>query len=158
MRIFLVTALLALTACQAQRTLIVTSEPTGAFVRVDGVAYGTTPAKIPFLHYGTRRVSLDLDGYLSHSEVIRLQPPWYGYFPLDFLTEILIPVGWRDRHKVGAVLQVGDGKIAPPDLEDVLRRAEDLRRAGPAGPKSSPREAEGAAQSEPPATQAPETR
>ena len=32
MRIFLVIALLALTACQAQRTLVVTSEPAGAFL------------------------------------------------------------------------------------------------------------------------------
>ena len=135
MRIFLVIALLALTACQAQRTLVVTSEPPGASVRLDGVDHGTTPATIPFLHYGTRRVSLDLQGYLSHSEVIRMQPPWYGYFPLDFLSEILFPVGWKDEHRVNAVLQVGEGTIPPPDIEDVLRRAEDLRRAGPAGPK-----------------------
>ena len=134
MRILLVAALLALTACQAQRTLVVTSQPPGALVRVDGIDYGATPVEIPFLYYGTRRVSLNLDGYLSYSEVIKMQPPWYGFFPIDFFSEILLPVGWKDRHEVNAVLKLGEGTIPAPELADVLERAEELRRAGPEGP------------------------
>lgn len=131
----LAAALLLLAACQAQRTLVVTSEPPGASVRVDGIDYGATPADIPFLHYGTRRVSFNLPGYLSHSEVIDMHPPWYGYFPIDLISEILVPWGWRDVHKVHANLEPGQGTIPPPDLADVLERAEELRRAGPEGPR-----------------------
>ena len=135
----LAAALLLLAACQAQRTLVVTSEPEGAFVRVDGIDYGETPAEIPFLHYGTRRVSLNKDGFLSHSEVLDMRPPWYGYFPLDLITEILVPWGWKDVHEVHAILQPGQGTIPPPDLANVLERAEELRRAGPEGPQRAQR-------------------
>jgi len=142
MRIPLVLALSLLGACQAQRLLVVTSEPPGAAVRLDGVDYGTTPVEIPFLHYGTRRVSLNLDGYLSDSQVIVVKPPWYGRFPIDLVSEILIPVGWKDVHQVHAVLKPGRGAIPPPDLAGVLERAEELRRAGPTGPQQRRSEAE----------------
>ena len=128
----------AASACQAQRTLVVTSEPDGAEVRLDGRNVGTTTVEIEFEHYGTRRVTLYLDGYLNHSEVIEMHPPWYGRFPLDLFSEVLIPVGWRDRHAVHATLEAGLSVISAPELRSVLERSEELRRAGPDGPTPVP--------------------
>ncbi len=125
---------LASTACQARRTLTVTSQPGGAEVRLDGRHMGTTPVEIEFQHYGTRRVALYLDGYVSHSAVVELRPPWYGRFPFDLLSEVLVPVGWRDGHALHATLEEGQSAISVPQLQSVIERSEELRRAGPEGP------------------------
>jgi hypothetical protein len=121
--------------------LIVTSEPPGARVLLDGTEIGHTPLAETFQHYGTRRLTYYLDGYLTHSEVIEMEPPWYGRFPLDIISEILIPLGWRDEHPHHAILVRGSSTIDEPDLESVLSRAETLRTAGPEGPRQeAPRE------------------
>ena len=137
-RLFLALALVpALLSCQAKRLLVVTSEPPGARVLLDGTELGHTPLTEPFLHYGTRRLTYYLDGYLTHSEVIEMRPPWYGRFPLDIVSEILLPLGWRDEHPYHAELELGHSRIAEPDLESVLRRSDTLRTAGPEGPRSA---------------------
>jgi len=128
-------AALGLSACQAKRLLIVTSDPPGAQVLLDGVELGTTPLEEPFVHYGTRRLTFYLEGYLTWSDVVAVKPPWYGRFPFDLVSEILVPMGWRDEHRYHAELEQGRGKIDEPDLESVLRRADTLRTAGPEGPR-----------------------
>jgi hypothetical protein len=133
----LVALALGLGACAVRRELVLTSEPDGAEVRIDGEPAGRTPLKVPFDHYGTRRFTFYLDGYVTDSQVVDIAPPWYGYFPLDIVSEVLLPFGWRDRHRVHADLLPGTGAIPPPDLESVLERAEQLRRAGPEGPVPS---------------------
>ena len=130
----LLAGVLVASACQAQRSLRITSVPSGAQCRVDGEILGTTPVELKFVHYGGRRVTLYLEGYLTDSRVVELSPPWYGYFPFDILSEVLIPVGWQDRHQLQVVMQPGLDTISEPDLQSVLDRAESLRRAGPEGP------------------------
>jgi hypothetical protein len=127
-------SLLLIGACQARRSLLVTSVPPGAQCRLDGELQGPTPVEIPFEHYGRRRVTLYLDGYLTDSRVVDLRPPWYGYFPFDILSEVVLPVGWRDQQRVHVVLEPGMDTIPEPDLQSVLERAESLRGAGPEGP------------------------
>jgi len=117
-----------------RRELVITSEPEGAEVRVDGEPTGRTPLRLPFDHYGTRRFTFYLDGYVTDSQVVEVSPPWYDVFPLDIVSEILLPFGWRDRHEIHSQLRPGTGAIPPPDLTSVLERAEALRRAGPEGP------------------------
>jgi len=125
---------LALCACAVQRELVISSQPEGAEVRLDGESVGRTPLRIPFEHYGTRRFTFYLDGYVTDSQVVEISPPWYGIFPLDIVSEVLVPLGWRDRHRIHADLQPGTGAIAAPDLESVFARAAALRNAGPEGP------------------------
>ena len=112
-----------------------TSEPPGAEVRLDGQNVGNTPLELPFQHYGIRRLTLYLDGYLTHSEVIEVAPPWYGRFPIDLFSEVVVPVGWEDVHRIDARLDPGRDTIPEPDLTSVLDRAELMRRAGPDGPR-----------------------
>jgi hypothetical protein len=153
-----------LASCRAQRELIITTEPPGAEIRLDGILLNEkTPARIPFKDYGVRRVTLYLEDHLSYSEAVDLRPPWYGYFPLDFISEILIPIGWHDRHKLNVQLTPGDARIEAPDLLGVMQRAEDLRRAGPDGPsrahaqraRTLPRETTGATPAETPSAPQP---
>ena len=134
----LLLALLALPACAARRTLTITSDPAGAEVRIDDVIVGQTPLVLPFFHYGTRRVTFYRPGYLTQSFEVDVEPPWYARFPVDFVTEIFVPVGWRDDHRIHADLRGGDEVRALPALRSVLERAEVLRRAGPLGPRALP--------------------
>ena len=124
----------ALCACQTQRVLRVTSEPSQCEVRLDGVRVGSTPCEVPFDAYGMRRVTLYRDGYRTYSRVVDIAPPWYGRFPIDILTEVLVPFGWRDVHDVHASMIKGQSVLLEPDLNAVLDRADSLRRAGPEGP------------------------
>jgi hypothetical protein len=125
-------------ACAAQRTLVIDSLPQGAEVRLDNQRLGTTPVEHEFLHYGARRITVFREGYRLHSERRELRPPWYGRFPIDFVSEVLLPFGWRDRKIFVYVLEPERGEVEEPDLAPVLQRAERLRRAGPEGPLPEP--------------------
>ena len=144
-------------SCQARRELLINSDPPGAQIRLDDTLLKEkTPASIPFKDYGVRRVTLYLDGYVTYSEAVHVSPPWYGYFPLDLFSEIVIPVGWHDRHRLRVKLVPGDTLVKSPDLVKVMQRAEDMRHAGPQGPqlkqkevRTLPRESTGAGEPAP---------
>lgn len=142
---FLVPALSALAACglgagcAAERKLIVISEPPGALVRLDDTIVGTTPYETLFDAYGTRRVTLYRRGYRTQSERVVLEAPWYAVFPLDYISEVLVPIGWEDVHRVEITLEPEGGAVTMPDLTPVLERAESLRLAEPTGPRPLPR-------------------
>ena len=126
------------TACRAQRTLTIDSEPPGAQVRLDEDIVGETPVTVSFEHYGTRRVTLSKEGYRTVSRRVAVEAPLYGRFPLDLASEVLFPVGWEDHHRVFLRLAPGVDAVPAPDLRSVLARAEALRRAGPEGPRILP--------------------
>lgn len=130
------TLLLALPCfgCRAQRELRIRSEPPGAMVRVDDTVVGRTPLALPFEHYGVRHVSVYLEGFRTASRDVRLKTPWYSVFPLDLVSEVLLPFGWADSHVVEFELEPEVGYVSEVEFRDVLERAETLRRAGPAGP------------------------
>ncbi|MBL8859664.1 MAG: PEGA domain-containing protein [Planctomycetes bacterium] len=131
----------ALAGCAAQRELTIDSTPPGALVRLDDMVVGVTPFKTSFEAYGTRRVTLYLEGYRSQSRLVEIKPPWYAHFPLDVISEVLLPFGWRDRHEVALVLVAEDSALSMPDIDPVLQRAESLRLAEPTGPRPLPAKA-----------------
>lgn len=128
----------ALAGCAAQRELTIDSTPQGALVRLDDMVVGVTPFKTSFEAYGTRRVTLYLDGYRSQSRLVEIKPPWYAHFPLDVISEVLLPFGWLDRHEVALELVAEDSALSMPDIDPVLQRAESLRLAEPTGPRPLP--------------------
>jgi len=109
-----------------ERLLAIHSDPPGAAVYVDGEKVGTTPCEVHYTWYGTRLVVLELRGFsLVHQEVV-LAAPWWQWIPMDFITEILVPITIRDRLSVSYALEP-----APVSLEEVntvLDRAEELRK------------------------------
>jgi hypothetical protein len=52
--------------------LVVSSEPSGARVTVNGIGWGTTPIRIKYLPLGDKEVRLTKDGYLSQERSVRL--------------------------------------------------------------------------------------
>jgi len=125
-------------SCQADKRLWIESEPAGAAVRLDRKLVGTTPYSTKFVHYGTHRLSLQLDGYESYERDLLVSPPWYARFPLDFFSEVLFPIGWED-HKVARVDLVPTPKrVEGEEFERVRARAEAFRTAGGEPPKHLP--------------------
>ena len=129
---------MACCACAAQRTLRIESDPPGALLRIDDRIVGVTPYTEEFFDYGTRRLTLYADGYHSTSRIVELDPPWYARFPIDILSEVIIPWGWKDPHTVRVSLEAVKGEVTVPDLNAVLERAQALRLAGPDGPSQLP--------------------
>jgi hypothetical protein len=130
--------------CAAHRELAIDSDPPGASVRLDQQLVGVTPYLTEFESFGTRRVTLYRPGYRTWSNAVKLRAPWYARFPFDFFSEVLFPVGWTYRKDVRVTLEPESGPVTTPDLQAVLDRAEELRKAGPEGPrrKAAPPEPE----------------
>ncbi len=122
-------------ACAVKRELVITSDPPGALVRLDDTVVGTTPYSTRFEAYGSRRVTLYHPGYRTFSTVEKIKPPWYGRFPFDVFSEVLLPFGWSDRHERDYTLVAESGTLTRPDLDAVLKRAQALRLAEPTGPR-----------------------
>ncbi len=54
--------------------LVVTSQPAGARVTVNGIGWGQTPITIRHVEFGPKRVRLTLQGYISQERVVSLGP------------------------------------------------------------------------------------
>jgi hypothetical protein len=126
------------TGCAVHRELVVVSDPPGATVRLDQQMVGFTPYSTEFEAFGTRRVTLYRQGYRTWSESIPIEAPWYALFPFDLFSEVLLPFGWTYTKKVEVTLEPQSGPVTAPDLEKVLEQAEQLRKAGPEGPRRQP--------------------
>ena len=57
-----------------EANLIVESDPAGARVTVNGVGWGETPITIRHLEFGSKRIRLTLQGYVSQERVVQLGP------------------------------------------------------------------------------------
>jgi hypothetical protein len=97
-----------------ERLLQVRSDPPGATVHINGFEVGKTgetPLEYQFTYYGTfdviarKEVSVAEENYYSHRELVHVSPPWYQVFPLDFVSEMLIPWTIRDVHTVEIQLE-----------------------------------------------------
>ncbi|MBI2870918.1 MAG: PEGA domain-containing protein [Candidatus Omnitrophica bacterium] len=71
------------------RTLYVKSSPPGAAITVNHELKGTTPLTLPFDYYGTYRLRFELEGYEPLEVKEKIKGPWYDWFPIDLVTEIL---------------------------------------------------------------------
>jgi hypothetical protein len=108
-----------------QRRMTIRSNPPGALVYVDDYQLGTTPVSHDFVYYGTRKIRLVKDGYETLTVRQPFPVPWYEIFPLDFVTENIIPWEIRDERVVD--LQMQPAASTPAEL--VVARAEQVRLA-----------------------------
>lgn len=126
-----------------ERRLIVRTDPPGARVEVDGVDRGESPATIPFVHYGTRRVVLRLDDHRTRAALVETNPPIWQIFPLDFVTDVLLPLPLVDEHAPDPFrLDPLPVEGAPSEEEDralVARGAAELREAARENSEDAPR-------------------
>lgn len=124
-----VCALILSTGC-VQRRLIVRSNPPGALVYVDNNEIGMTPVSVDFTYYGARQIRLVKDGYETLKDQVRISPPWYQYVPIDFVVENLVPLEIDDHRHL--TYQLEPQLVTPND--QLLNRAEELRRGNPGAP------------------------
>ena len=110
------------------RTMFVDSDPPGATVWLDGERSGTTPYEAPIPAYGTRHLELDLEGYERLSTDLDLYTPWYQYWPIDFIANLLWPWGVVDDRRFAFTLQP-----AVPAADDWAAAEEAARRANAVG-------------------------
>ena len=119
-------ALLLLTVSQGcvSRSMTIKSEPVGARLYLDGKYLGETPVTVKFKDYGTRGIRLEKKGMQTLRRHIKVTAPWYQIFPLDFLSEMVLPHNFEDEHEFSF-------SLATPDQEkkDLLRRANKKRKA-----------------------------
>lgn len=122
--IFAVLAAVAAGGC-VQRRMTIRSNPPGALVYVDDYQVGTTPVSHDFVYYGTRKIRLVKDGYETLTVRQPFPVPWYDIFPLDFVTENLVPWEIRDERVVDLAMQPA-AAVSP---DEVVARAEQSRLA-----------------------------
>jgi len=106
-----------------ERVLSIRSQPSGAEVWINGEKAGETPLEHPFTFYGTVGIVVRYPNHHSAHVTKELEAPWYLRFPLDFVTEVLIPIPIRDAHEVDIELEA----IEPIDSSVALERAETRR-------------------------------
>lgn len=118
-----------------RRRLTVRTSPPGAVISVDNQLIGTSPAASSFTYYGTREIRIEKDGYRTETVKRTINPPWYQYPILDFVSETLWPWEIRDERII-------DVELVPETLEpaeNVLMRADQLRSQSRAGVVTAPR-------------------
>jgi len=92
------------------RILEIRTDPPGARVFIEGKEIGTSPAEFTFDHYGERDLLItcatqddETIHYAPVREKIDISCPWWGYFPIDFLVDVL-PFTVTDRQEISYTL------------------------------------------------------
>lgn len=114
--------------------MTIRSNPPGARVYVDDYDVGITPVSTSFTYYGRRKIQLVKDGYETLTVIQPVWPPWYEVPPLDFFSENLVPGELRDQRVLDYQLRP---QVVVP-TEQLLGRAEQLRRGVQAGVPNRP--------------------
>jgi len=124
MRVVLLAVLLVLAGGCVEREIQLRSTPSGADAYIDAERVGATPCSVPFDFYGTREVELRKEGYQVVREFARVSPPVYERFPLDFFSEVVLPLRLKD-------VQVFEYTLEPlppgEEGEELYERAKEFR-------------------------------
>ena len=131
--------LLVLASGCVRRIVTFDSQPQGAEVYFGRKLVGETPCEHEFFYYGTHYLELAKEGYANLQTTVKLSGPFYQYFPLSFISELLIPWEITDQHSFSYKLEAGESKkpiISPiaqpqpplptPRLERIPERQQEL--------------------------------
>jgi hypothetical protein len=110
------------TGC-VDRRFVVSSDPPGAVVYRNGQALGAAPADDYFVYYGKYHFTLVKDGYQTLQVDQDVPAPWYEFFPLDFITENLVPWRITDARRFEYHLE----PVAQPRPDQLLIDSQTLR-------------------------------
>ena len=118
-------ALTLSTAGCVRRTMTFNTDPQGALVFLNDAEVGRTPVSVDFTYYGDYDIVYRKQGYQTVSTNHRIKAPWYQVFPLDFVSEVLIPTEFHDQHDIPVTqLEVE----TEPDLDAIVARAREMRK------------------------------
>jgi hypothetical protein len=105
-----------------EREMKITSEPTGALVKISDREVGRTPVTLPFTWYGDYDVQITLDGYKSIRTNAEIAPPWYEVPPLDLFSH-MAPWTYRDERFLHYDLE----KLPEITDEQLIKQAKEMR-------------------------------
>lgn len=119
----------AIIACAAisgctSRTIVVTSDPPGALVTLNGVEVGATPVEVGFRYYGQYDLRMRKEGYQPLTAAPWANAPWYEYPPIDFL---LLPFPLETRVKWH--YQLEPTSVEQNASDALIERGQQMRRA-----------------------------
>ena len=119
----------AIIACAAisgctSRTIVVTSDPPGALVTLNGVEVGATPVEVGFRYYGQYDLRMRKEGYQPLTAAPWANAPWYEYPPIDFL---LLPFPLETRVKWH--YQLEPASVEQDASDALIERGQQMRRA-----------------------------
>lgn len=77
-----------LTGC-VERTITITSDPSGALVHLNDEEVGRTPVTVPFTFYGTYDVRLEAEGYQPLWTAQEADAPWWEFPGPDLVAEAI---------------------------------------------------------------------
>ncbi len=101
----------------AQRTLDISSEPSGALVYLNGEEVGRTPMRVDIDDYGDYDVVLRKEGYQTLKTHQRLKTPLHMLPPFDLVSEML---GVRDKRAWTFTMAAQEAQAA--DAEELVAR------------------------------------
>ncbi len=110
------------TGCTS-RAVTVTSLPSGAEVSINRRVIGKTPIRVNYTHYGSYRIEVRKDRYDPKIKKEKLSPPVYGYDPIAFVADNVLPARINDETSLHYVLQ----PVQEMDREALLARATKAR-------------------------------
>ena len=120
--LFSVAAVTLVTTGCVQRTIQITSEPSGALVYLNDEEVGRTPLTVPFMFYGTYDVRIERDGYDALWTDRQAKAPWWEAPGPDLIAEAIpnnhVELQWH--------FQLNPTPIH--DEENLIQRAHDLRQ------------------------------
>lgn len=131
---------LAAAGCATERTLEITTSPSGADIWVDGVKQpGGTPARLSFAHYRYFTVRIEKPGYAPIATEIDIESQIDGYPLIDLPFELLNREKRFQRHFQLDPLPRRPGLAdAERTLSDARRFSDQARRTAREGPPAGP--------------------
>lgn len=120
------------TAC-VERTLTINTEPQGATIVLNDQEVGQSPVRVPFTWYGDYDIIIRKDGHQTVRTHQRIHAPWYQWPFIDLISECLIPFTIHDDRVLETYVL---DPYEPPDKNDLLRRAEEMRTSAAPEPQS----------------------
>ena len=115
--------LIGCTTSGVQRTIHITSEPSGALVHLNDEEVGRTPLTVPFTFYGTYDVRLEKDGYHPLWTEHEADAPWWETPGPDLIAEAVggeSELSWHfELEKAPAAEDV--------DVDELVEHAKQLR-------------------------------
>ena len=109
-----------------ERRYVITSDPPGAIVYKSGQPLGATPVDDHFIYYGKYDFMLVKEGYETLRVEQDIPTPWYEVFPLDFISENIVPWPITDVRRFHYQLQPRQ----QVQTDQLLREADALRNRG----------------------------
>lgn len=107
-----------------ERRYTIRTDPPGALVFVNSEESGISPVSVNYDYYGTRRVTIQAEGYETINTELPINAPWWNNAFTGFFTENFVPVTLRDEREFMFTM----APAVTPETGDLVGRGQQLRQ------------------------------